>query len=86
VPFIRDPWRDEDEPPVKPETRWRVHALPGSPVRDALDVGGCELTLSLGSESEPLIQMVEDAARKNGMVIERLAAVTPPLYPATHDD
>jgi hypothetical protein len=67
------------------ETRWLVHTLPGSVVSQELARSGCELTLSVASDSEEVVQAVEDAARRNGMVIERVAADHPPRYPATHE-
>jgi hypothetical protein len=63
------------------ETRWLVHTLPSSPVSEELARSGCELTLSVATDSEAVVQAVEDAARRNGMIIERVAADHPPRYP-----
>lgn len=69
------------------ETRWLVHTLPSSPISEELARAGCALNLSVATDAEAVVQAVEDSARRNGMLIERIPPSDhSPRYPATHDD
>lgn len=59
------------------ETRWAVWTLPSTPIDEALKERGLVLTLSVATDDQDVIDMIELAAENAGMVMTRLHDLEP---------